>query len=462
MKYTTALLTFAVMMFFANACASAREGLSDTQVEQIHQLVENKFPASGAGAAVLVLKNNKVIYEQAFGQAVIEFQVPMRTNSLLNLGSITKQFTAVAILMLQEAGKLSLEDNIAQYIPEYQQAHSNIITIKHLLTHTAGIPNYDGKNGYTHHGTEKDSFEMILSAFNVVPLEFKPGSNVNYSNSGYILLGRIIEKISKLSYQEFIATRIFDKLGMKDSQFYDYYSVVPGLAKGYEIEEQAPYNIVHGKAVKPSLLGDGGIVSTLSDLTKWYKALDTNTLISSQNLALAHSAYILEDGRNTKVGLGWKVANLGPFKTVEHGGNNHGFENYILQLPEKQLVVMVFTNLNRSYPGSLAEKIAAVVTGLPIAEKQKIALSTEQLDRYTGKYQYADGDVRSIQREGDILVSVRNGGQKLQLIPFDNNKFYFADAPVYWLRFEQDKVTGVNTMYSESRVNPYIKAKQVL
>ena len=451
-----------LVIFSAYSIAAESAALSSAKVQQIERLVGNKFPASGAGAAVMVVKDDQVIFDKAFGQAVIEHHVPMRTNTPFKLGSITKQFTAVAILMLQEAGKLSIDDNIAKYLPEYKPTKNYTITIKQLLSHTAGVPNYDGNNGYSHHGTDEDDFETLLGAFNNLPLEFEPGSKVNYSNSGYILLGRVIEKLSQMTYPEFIEQHIFKKLDMQSSGFYDYYTVVPRLAKGYEIDDKPPHNIVHGKAVKPSLLGDGGIISTFADLTKWYEALDKNLLISKESLSLAHSAVYLDDGRDTKTGLGWKVANLGTHKTVEHGGNNHSFENYILQLPQEKLIVMVFTNLNRSYPGSLAEKIAAIVTNMPMTDKKQITLKQNELEQFAGRYQYEDGDIRSIHREGGILVSVRKGGNKARLIPFDNNKFYFADAPVYWLRFEKDSQSGRNIMYSESRVSTYIMAKQVL
>ncbi len=432
------------------------------KIKTIDAQIQQHYPKEGAGVAVLVLKGDDVLYKKAHGQAVIEFQLPMRADTPFNVGSITKQFTAVSILMLQEAGKLNLTDNINRYIPEYKQSNKNNITIKNLLTHTAGVPNYDGKNGYTHHGTDGDSFDFLLNAFNDLPLEFTPGTDVNYSNSGYILLGRIIEKVSNLSYIDFVKQHIFKKLQMVDSRFYDYYDIVPGLSKGYEINDKPPFNIIHGKAVKPSYLGDGGIVSTLDDLTKWYKALRKNTLISQDSQKLAFSSFTLSDGRDSKMALGWKAAKLGKFDTIEHGGNNHNFENYVMLIPEEELIIMVFSNLNKSYPGELAEKLASTLLDLPQAQKKPIMLTNKQLTQFVGTYQYADGDKRSINKIGNKLYSVRNNGEKSRIIPFSSNKFYFEAAPVYWLRFETDKKTGKNIMYSESRVTPYIMAKQVL
>ena len=455
------VIFWALMAFSWLAHCNNADLTTADKAKLVDQQVSKKYPSNGAGAAVLVLKGKEVLFEKAYGQAVIEHQVPMRTDTPFNLGSITKQFTAVAILMLQEAGKLSLNDDIKQYVPEYEQTQFHRITIKQLLSHTAGIPDYDGKNGYSHHGTDIDTFERLLNAFSALPLEFEPGTEVNYSNSGYILLGRIIERVSQMSYPEFISQHIFKKLGMKSAQFYDYYRIVPGLAKGYEVDEKSPLKIIHGKAVKPSLLGDGGIVASLKDLTKWYQALSENILISAKSLSIAQTSVLLNDGRETKTGLGWKIAKLGSLKTVEHGGNNHGFENYVIQLPEKNITVMVFTNLNRSYPGELAESIAAIVVDMPVNDRQQISLSEEQLNRFVGNYQYTDGDYRTIAREGKTLFSVRDGGVKSRLIPFADNKFYFAEAPIYWLRFERDKTSGGNVMYSESRVTPYIVARQV-
>jgi len=461
MKKFIGFLTLIVLSFFSLAASQILVPATAVGEAEFDALIQQKYPADGAGALVLVLKGDEVLLKKAYGRAVIEFQVPMNIESPFNLGSITKQFTAVSILMLQQAGKLHIDHEVKQYVPEYKQAHSAKITLRNLLTHTAGIPGYDGKNGYTHHGTEADSFETILAAFNDLPLDFSPGTNVNYSNSGYVLLGRIIEKVSGLSYQEFVRRRIFAPLGMQDSSFFDYYRVLPGLAKGYEISDSSPYKTIHGKASKPSLYGDGGITSTLNDMTKWYRAIRNNSLIDEQSKQLAFSTFKLTDGRDSKHALGWKVSTLGKFKTIEHGGSNHGFENYVLQLPEQDLTIMIFSNLNRSYPGELAERLANTLVNQPIASNREIELEPAVLEQFTGNYRYPDGTKRTIEREGTYLYSVRGGGARERLVPFASNQFYFESAPVYWLRFEKEPATGKNVMYSESRVSPYIRAEQL-
>ena len=462
MKTLTTIFTFVFLSLGLVSVTSYAKSAIDTELTaEMMSLVQQHYPQDGAGAAVLVMKGDRVLFEQAAGMAVVEFGVPMRTDMAFHLGSITKQFTAVGLLMLQEAGKLELDHMVKRYIPEYKQAQLSNMTLRHLLTHTAGVPDYDGKNGYSHHGTQADSFETLLGVFNDLPLEFTPGTAVNYSNSGYILLGKVIENVSGISYPEFIKRHIFEPLEMHQSDFFDYYRVWPGLAKGYEVASSKVDTIQHGTAFKPSFLGDGGIVSTLADMKKWYRGLKQNKLINAQSKQLAHSSFQLVDGRDSKQGLGWKIARLGSYKTVEHGGNNHGFENYVLQLPEQEVTVMVLTNLNQSYPGALAEKLASLAVGEGLADKPEIQLSAQQLDAFTGRYQYPDGAIRTIKRNGNYLYSEKGDGVKSKLVPFAGNQFFFESAPVYWLRFESIGNSNQKEMYSESRVSASIKAKMV-
>lgn len=459
MVRTTCLL---VLLCFFNALeAKSQSKLSESTLLEIESSIQKHYPSHGAGVKVLLLQDNDVLFKKAYGQAVIEYRIPMKADSPFHLGSITKQFTAVAILMLVENGKLNLDEDIKELIPEYKQVKTTQITIRQLLTHTAGIPDYEGKNGYTHHGTEPDSFADLLNAFNDLPLEFTPGSNVRYSNSGYVLLGRIIEKVSGMTYHEFIQARIFDKAGMNQSRFNNYYDVIPGLSKGYEVNNNPPHNIVHGKAVKPSLFGDGGIISTLADMEKWYQALQSNLLISKESKITAWTSLKLADGRDTKNGLGWKVASLGKYTTVEHGGNNHGYENYIISVPEANLTVMVMSNLNLSYPGDLAERIIRIVLQEPTNDMKMISLSNKELDKFIGSYQYSDGEKRKIIRDSGHLYSERENGSKSKLIPFSSNKFYFEEAPGYWLRFEKDEASDKFLLFSENRSLPYIKAIKI-
>ncbi len=433
----------------------------DSLTSTLTSIINQHYPTSGAAAVVLIEKGQQTILKKPFGQSIVEYQVPANINMKFRIASITKQFTAVAVLMLMEQGKLDLKDNINTYVPEYSQSQHNGITIYQLLTHSAGIPNYGDHGGYDHHGTDRVTMDSILKVFSTQPLDFKPGTSSSYSNSGYLLLGKIIENVSGQSYAEFISQHIFNPLGMDNSSFYDFYEVVPGLSKGYEYSESANKTLIHAKPVKPGSMADGSIVSTIDDLGKWYRAIRSNKLISADSKTLAFTPYTLQDGRNTKQGLGWRIAKIGDFQTAEHGGNNHGTEGYALYIPEANLNIVILSNLNRSDPASLAEKLASTILNIPNKTQQKINLSNNQLKRFTGKYKYSDGEQRTITLKDNRLYSSNGKGNYYKLVPFASNKFYFEQAPVYWLTFKFDKSGKVIGLKSENRTSMAIQGIKV-
>lgn len=403
---------------------------------QLEEMINNAYPPDGAGAVVLIRKNGKTLLKKAYGQINIEHNIEARTDMKFRIASITKQFTAVSILMLVEQGKLTLDDNIKRYIPEYKQCHTNVITIRQLLGHTAGIPNYtDVEKPYDHHGTDRIVMDSIISVINDYSLNFKPGTNWKYSNSGFVLLGKIIENISRQKFRTYVKEHIFDILGMKQSSFYDFYDIIPGLSKGYEITEENKGKIVHAKAVKPGTLADGGIVSTVNDLTIWYDAIKNNSLITEQSKKIAFTSQQLSDGRKTNYGLGWWTATLGTYATVEHGGNIHGSECYSLWIPEKKLQVIILSNLNRSNPAKLAVQLASTILKIPSTSGQLVTLKIDTLKKFVGVYQHDDGTERIISLKNSQLYSQRGQGKKFMILPVSSQKFIFKTDPTWLIEF---------------------------
>ncbi|WP_024770333.1 serine hydrolase [Aquimarina macrocephali] len=454
-----ALLSIVVVsILFFTACVTDRKSDTPKTKEKatLNQLLEEKinlyYPSDGAGAVVLIRKGGRTLLKKAFGNINIEHKVEAQTDMKFRIASITKQFTAVCILMLEEQGKLSLDNDIREYIPEYKQSHDNKITIRQLLGHTAGIPEYtEVEPSYDHHGTDRVTMDTIVNVINTVSLDFKPGTAWKYSNSGYVLLGKIVENVSKQEFRTYVQEHIFDVLDMKQSSFYDFYEIVPQLSKGYEVAEEEPHKIVHAKAVKPGTLADGGIISTIDDITIWYDALKNNTLISEKQKQNAFTSQSLHDDRKTKYGLGWWTTTLGKYTTVEHGGNVHGTECYSLWVFEEDLQIIVLSNLNRSSPGALTVQLASDVLGiLPNLEQVKL-FDESVLNKFTGTYTHEDGTIRNITLENGQLNSQRDQGRKFVIVPISEHKFIFESDPDWWIDFTINENKKIESLAVGSR-----------
>jgi CubicO group peptidase (beta-lactamase class C family) len=462
------LITFLLLsILFFTTCTTDRNPDAQKTKEKVtlNQLLEKKinlhYPPDGAGAVVLIRKGGKTLLKKAFGNINIEHQVEAQTDMKFRIASITKQFTAVCILMLEEQGKLSLDSDIKEYIPEYKQSHDNKITIRQLLGHTAGIPEYtEVKPSYDHHGTDRVTMDTIVNVINNASLDFKPRTDWKYSNSGYVLLGKIIENVSKQKFRAYIKEHIFDVLDMKQSSFYDFYEVVPQLSKGYEVVEEDTYKIVHAKAVKPGTLADGGIVSTIDDLAIWYDALKKNTLIGEKQKQIAFTSQSLHDGRKTKYGLGWWTATLGNYTTVEHGGNVHGTECYALWVLEEDLQIIVLSNLNRSYPGGLTVQLASDVLGISSNLEQVKSFDESILRKFIGTYTHEDGTVRKITLEDGQLNSQRDLGRKFAILPISEHKFIFKSDPDWWIDFIINEDVKTYNLVVGSRTSLVSKGKR--
>ena len=227
--------TFALALLAAPAvqAAAASKTSNDDLVRYADQIFSRNYPAGEPGAAVLIAKDGQVLLRKGYGMANLELGVPIRPEMVFELGSITKQFTATAILLLQERGQLSVEDDVTKYLPDYP-THGQKITIDHLLTHVSGIPSYTGLPEWLPRVREDMTVQQVIDLFKDKPLEFNPGEQWSYNNSAYILLGAVIEKVSGKSYEDFIEQEIFAPLGMKSSRYGHQDEVVSGRVTGYE------------------------------------------------------------------------------------------------------------------------------------------------------------------------------------------------------------------------------------
>src|SRR4030042_1214216 len=292
---------------------------------QIDKLLSDVYKPGQPGAAVLVKKQGQVILRKGYGLANLELNVSVEPDMIFRLGSITKQFTAVAILMLAEDGKLSLQDEITKFLPDYP-TQGKKITVEHLLTHTSGIKSYTDLPEWLPLQRKDMSVSEIIDLSKDKPMEFAPGERWEYCNSGYILLGAIIEKVSGKPYADFLQERIFGPLGLQSSCYASTSRViprrVPGYSKGNAGFENAPYLSMSQPYAA------GSLASSADDMAPWTESLLSGKLLKRETLERAFTSYKLQDGLDSGYGYGWGISNYEGHALIEHGGGVYGFLSY--------------------------------------------------------------------------------------------------------------------------------------
>lgn len=323
--------------------------------EKVDSLIQTKFTEKeGPGGVFLISQKGKPVYEKAFGLANLELNVPLNPNNVFEIGSMTKQFTSVSILMLEQQGKLKVTDVISNYIPDYP--NGNKITIHHLLTHTSGIRDFTKIKGLSEISQKEMTPQMMVDFFKNEPVDFKPGEKFEYNNSGYIVLGYIIEKVSGETYEDFIRKNIFEKIGMVHSYYATDRKVIKDRAYGYHKKSDG---FVNRSVISFSVpYASGSLMSTLDDMLKWQIALNQNLLLNQKESAKAFTKYKLNNGEEIEYGYGWHLKNINGIPTREHGGSIFGFKSMGVYIPGKDIYVLGFSNCDCNSPTQVVKDIA--------------------------------------------------------------------------------------------------------
>ena len=315
-----------------------------------------EFSGNSPGAVVMVIKEGQPVLTKAYGLANLENQTACSTNTNFRLASVTKQFTAMAILILAEKGKLALDDRLARFFPEFPD-YGIEITVRHLLTHTSGLLDYEDliPTGTTIPVSDRDVLYLLRQQDH---LEFPPGQKFKYSNTGYALLALIVEAASGQKFTTFLRENIFNPLGMTNSVAYEPgISFVPERAFGYT-KSEAGFEF-SDQSLTSAVLGDGGIYSSVRDLSKWDQALYTKKLVSRKILQQAFTRHAgTSDLEGSGYGFGWYVGRHRGTDKIWHGGSTCGFSTRIERFPEKKLSVIILTNRRNAKISDLPQKIA--------------------------------------------------------------------------------------------------------
>jgi len=411
------------------------------------KVVEGDSP----GAAVLVAKAGKILYQKGFGFASLEHHILITPETKFRIGSITKQFTAAAILKLQEDGLLSVDDPLSKFISDYPRGDE--VTIHHLLTHISGIHSYTSKTGFFETVTVEVKPEDLIDSFKNDDFDFDPGEKWLYNNSGYFLLGYIVEKVSGKSYGDYMKEQFFDPLEMKDTGVHHWSLILEHEATGYSYE---------GGKLKKALDWDmsraggaGALYSTVGDLYRWNEAIFNGRVLGESSLEAAFTPVKLNDGSEaaSKYGYGWMMSEPRGMKEIAHGGGLHGFSTALARYPKQNFTVVVLTNSQPPPPGLSSGGSAREIAEIYLWEQMETlesfvvdeAVDPGVYDAYVGRYSYPQGVILAVTKEGKRLFAQITGQPRYEIFPSSETEFFWkvVDAQVMFVKNEEGVVTHV-------------------
>jgi len=377
---------------------------ADTLNEYIRARMEAQHTP---GVSLAVLERGDLVFAQGYGQANVELSVPAAPETVYQLASVTKQFTAAAAMLLVGEGKLGLDDGLLQHLPDLPSAWEGV-TLRHLLTHTSGIKSMTDLPDFMKTIRKDNTPDEMLAWVKDVPPEFAPGERYAYNNTGYFLLGLLIEKASGKAYGDFLTERIFEPLGMTRTRVNDLHAIIPGRAAGYTWGNETLRN---GEYVSPTQpYAAGALVSTVLDLARWEAALWTDTPLPQEALKQMWTPAALTDGTTVEYGFGWSVRTYRGHRQIGHGGGIPGFSTYIARFPDEGLAVIVLSNSDRGDADQLARGVAALY--IPALTEPEPAIEDEAPQTTEGLRELLVGIT-----EGNVKESRFTPGARAVLFP---------------------------------------------
>jgi D-alanyl-D-alanine carboxypeptidase len=429
-RQLVAALVIAGLSTSAVGCRGRDRAAADERARAIESLLSGVYKADGPGAAVIVVKDGLTIVRKAYGMASVELQVPMRPEMAFPLASITKQFTAAAILMLAEQGKLSLADPITTFLPTHP-ARGPAITIEHLLTHTSGISSLADLDDLRAADSQDARVTDVINDWvKDLPPDSAPGEKFAYLNWGYSLLGAIVEQASGQTYDEFLRQHVFGPLGMTHTAYNDRSHIVPLRVAGYALIDTQVVNALPNRSRVLHPRGAGGLVSTVDDLARWNQALSSEVLLKKASLDRMFTSYRLADGTSTLYGYGWNVGEFDGHRVQEHTGGTPGFLAHVLRMPDDGVYVAILSN-RFSFsppPQATAHRIAALAIGRPVADPLPVAVTSASLGELPGTYKVAGATSYTVTRSGDRLFVQLPGFPRMELLTLAPLEFRTANV----------------------------------
>jgi len=430
------LITCTLAVYCLLAAPQLKASSDQENAAQVDALFKTFAGGNNPGVALGILRDGQPILKKGYGLADVVAALPITSATIFRIGSVTKSFTAIAVLQQVESGKLSLDDPLSRYLPDFPR--SKEILIRHLLTHTSGVPDF-----------------VTLAQAAKMPLEFTPGTRINYSNTGYDLLGKVLEKVTGKKYAEVLHDSIFQPLGMLHSG-YDTTAELPGRAQGYLLDPKGVYLPIPREGIAEAFAA-GGLYTTLDDMARWEQALEAGKLLKPATLEMASTSNLLPGGRHTAYGMGFMTNRYRGLREVGHGGDINGFNAYVARYPEHGFAVIVLSNTGMRPPGLvpegafIAHHVAEIYLGSIMAKPEKLVavpVAPAVLDSYVGRYEVdaaapitdAMGRFMVMTRDGDHLIAEGKMG-KLPFLPTSETNFRALGSPaeITFVRDLQEK-----------------------
>ncbi|MGC1548596.1 MAG: serine hydrolase domain-containing protein [Rhodanobacter sp.] len=382
-------------------------------------MLRSSVQADAPGASVLIARDDKVIYRSARGKADMNLDVALTPQQVFRIGSITKTFTAATVLKLSAAGKLALSDPLSKFLPDFP--NGNHITLAELLDHTSGVSDaWD-----TDPAKPLDTAALVKLIASHAP-DFPPGMAWSYSNSGYMLLGAAIEKVTGQSWDEVVHNQLTEPLGLGHTAFYPDDALVPGMVTGYSLDD-------HGNVVLPPYVtisgpgAAGALVSTVDDLFHWMRALATGGVLPNGLYQTMSTPKTLANGDPVQYGYGLMLGTVRGEPVVEHNGGIEGFASQLTYFPKQHVTIVVLVNTDAGSPNprSLAHRLGALAIGKPYVDWRAINVSAPHLQELSGSYRIDGHSTRTLSVDRGVLMMQRDGGPKRTLAVAQNDVLFF-------------------------------------
>ncbi len=433
------------LVLFTTIAAAQTDVQKTAKIDSLLQIFTNKNMFCGS---VLVAKDGKTLLSKGYGMANYSDNIPNTNLTKFKLASVSKQFTAMCIMILEEKGKLSTNDKLTKYIPDYPQGDK--ITIHNLLTHTSGIPDFTSMPKYDSIMTLTTTLDKEINLFKNKPLDFEPGSKHQYSNSGYLLLSYIIEKVSGKTYGDFVKSTIFVPLGMKNSGLYTNKEVLKNVANGYTDNGGTIENAQYVDMSIPS--GAGALYSTVEDMFLWDQSWYTEKLVKKTSMEKMLTPF------KDNYAYAWMIDNYVGHKWAYHTGGIQGFATVIHRFPDDNVCIVILKNVDNYLTFPAGKIIRAIMFGekyeLPV--EHKVAdINKKIYEKLVGDYELMPGFVLSITTDGKSLYSQATGQMKLEIHPEAELKYFLKeiDAQFEFMKDDKGKISSVTLFQSGQKLN---------
>ncbi|MBU0472593.1 MAG: serine hydrolase [Bacteroidetes bacterium] len=440
-------IEFFVLIFIIQGFIVGQEKLTDDIEKKVDEYFAPLLLEDLISGSILIAKGGQILLSKGYGIANREYDIKCTTDTKYRLASVSKQFTSMAIMMLEEKGLLSTKDTLSKFIHDYP--NGNKITIHHLLTHTSGVVNYSSLPDHYETWSKPHTIQQVIERFKNMPLNFEPGEKFEYSNSGYVLLAFIIEKVSGKTYEEFLTENIFKPLGMNDTGIDSHTKIIRDRAVGH-------YNAGDGITQADYLYvqytnGAGSIYSTVNDMFKWDRALYTDKLISPKSIEKMFAQFI------ANYAYGWFVRDAFGRKLIEHRGGINGFLTMIQRFVDDDVVVISLFNYVSPFVNEINRSLAAIALGEsynPILIPYEVELHEDFLKQYTGKYKLDEDFEITISFDKGKLFYTDPDINLAELIAQNNSKFFLRQT-VALVHFLKDKEGNVNRIVIQQNENQF-------